>query len=96
VARERGEPWLTRYGGKISSEWFFSKALQILEEAPQIYEASGRLIEAADWVVWQLTGEETRNQCTAGYKAMHQDGSFPTGSTSRRCTRTSRTSWTTR
>jgi len=29
-----------------------------------------RLIEAADWVVWQLTGVEMRNNCTAGYKAM--------------------------
>ncbi|MEX2529506.1 MAG: ribulokinase [Gemmatimonadota bacterium] len=77
VARERGEPWLPRYGGKISSEWLFSKALQILEEAPQIYRAADRLIEAADWVVWQLTGVETRNACTAGYKAMYQDGSFP-------------------
>jgi L-ribulokinase len=33
TARQLGEPWLNRYGGKISSEWFFSKALQILEEA---------------------------------------------------------------
>ena len=77
VARERGEFWLPRYGGKISSEWFFSKALQILEEAPEVYHAADRLIEAADWIVWQLTGVETRNACTAGYKAMHQDGDFP-------------------
>ena len=77
TARRMGEPWLARYGGKISSEWFFSKALQILEEAPAIYQAADRLIEAADWTVWQLTGVETRNTCTAGYKAMHQDGSFP-------------------
>ena len=70
TAREMGEPWLERYGGKISSEWFFSKALQILNEAPQIYDAADRLIEAADWVVWQLTGVETRNSCTAGYKAI--------------------------
>lgn len=77
VARERGETWLPRYGGKISSEWFFSKALQILEEAPEVYHAADRLIEAADWIVWQLTGVETRNTCTAGYKAMHQDGDFP-------------------
>jgi L-ribulokinase len=28
------------------------------------------MIEAADWVVWQLTGVETRNACTAGYKAI--------------------------
>ena len=77
VARERGETWVPRYGGKISSEWFFSKALQILEEAPEVYHAADRLIEAADWIVWQLTGVETRNTCTAGYKAMHQDGDFP-------------------
>jgi len=78
VARERKEPWLNRYGGKISSEWFFSKALQILDEAPEVYAAADRLIEAADWIVWQLTGEEKRNSCTAGYKAIwsKRDG-FP-------------------
>ena len=63
----RGSP---RYGGKISSEWFFPKALQILREAPDVYRAADRLVEAADWVVWQLTGRETRNNCTAGYKAL--------------------------
>jgi len=61
---------LDRYGGKISSEWFFPKAWQILNEAPAVYAAADRLIEAADWAVWQLTGVETRNSCTAGYKAM--------------------------
>jgi L-ribulokinase len=70
MAAEREEPWLARYGGKISSEWFFAKALQILQEAPEIYARADRLIEAADWIVWQLTGTETRNSCTAGYKAM--------------------------
>jgi L-ribulokinase len=70
VARARGEAWLPRYGGKISSEWFFSKSLQILDEAPAIYRAADRLMEAADWVVWRLTGTETRNACTAGYKAI--------------------------
>lgn len=70
TARRMGEAWLDRYGGKISSEWFFSKTLQILDEAPEIYAAADRLLEAADWVVWQLTGVETRNSCTAGYKAM--------------------------
>jgi len=70
VAAERGETWLPRYGGKISSEWFFPKALQILDEAPELYAQADRLIEAADWIVWQLTGTETRNSCTAGYKAI--------------------------
>ena len=78
VAGERREPWLPRYGGRISSEWFFSKALQLLDEAPEVYARAERLIEAADWIVWQLTGVESRNSCTAGYKAMwsKRDG-FP-------------------
>jgi L-ribulokinase len=70
VARKMGEGWLDRYGGKISSEWFFAKTLQIVNEDPEIYDAADRLIEAADWVVWQLTGVENRNSCTAGYKAI--------------------------
>ena len=70
IAREQGYAFLDRYGGKISSEWFFPKAWQILDEDPEVYAAADRLIEAADWAVWQLTGEETRNSCTAGYKAI--------------------------
>jgi len=70
IARENGFSFLDRYGGKISSEWFFPKAWQILDEAPEVYAAADRLIEGADWVVWQLTGEEKRNSCTAGYKAI--------------------------
>lgn len=77
TARRMGQGWLDRYGGKISSEWFFSKALQILVEAPDVYRAADRFIEAADWVIWQMTGVETRNACTAGYKAMVQDGDYP-------------------
>ena len=78
VAAARGEPWLDRYGGRISSEWFFPKALQILYESPRIYAAADRLLEAADWIVWQLTGVETRNNCTAGYKALWSpDTGFP-------------------
>ncbi|NIM93405.1 MAG: ribulokinase [Anaerolineales bacterium] len=71
IAREKGfGEILDRYGGKISSEWFFPKVWQILDEAPEVYEEADRLLEAADWVIWQLTGIETRNSCTAGYKAM--------------------------
>jgi L-ribulokinase len=78
VAAARAEPWLQRYGGRISSEWFFAKSLQILNEDPDIYRRAERLIDAADWVVWQLTGKETRSNCIAGYKAMwnKRDG-FP-------------------
>lgn len=74
LARERGEDFLARYGGKISSEWFFPKALQILDEAPEVYAAADRIIEAGDWIVLQLCGEEKRNSCAAGYKAIWDEG----------------------
>jgi len=70
IAAERGEKWLNNYGGKISSEWAIPKIWQILEEDPEIYHAMDRFIEAADWIIWQLCGKETRNSCTAGYKEM--------------------------
>src|SRR5205085_1243568 len=77
LAEERGEPWLARYGGRISSEWEYAKALQVLEEDAEVYDRMDRWVEAADWIVWQLCGEATRNACTAGYKAIYQDGRFP-------------------
>ena len=77
LATERGEPWLHRYGGRISSEWQFAKALQVLHDDPRTYERTDRWIEAADWIVWQLCGDETRNVATAGYKGLHQDGTWP-------------------
>jgi L-ribulokinase len=77
VAAERGEPWLARYGGRISAEWEFAKALQVLDEDPAVYDRMDRWIEAADWIVWQLCGAERHNACTAGYKAIRQDGHYP-------------------
>lgn len=77
VAAERNEKWLPRYG-KISSEWFFPKVWHTLEEAPEVYRQADRFIEKGDWIVWQLTGRETRNACAAGYKAMwHKQDGFP-------------------
>ena len=70
IAAERGEKWLNNYGGKISSEWTIPKIWQIADENPQIYDAMDRFIEAADWIIWQLCGKETRNSCTAGYKEL--------------------------
>lgn len=70
IAEQRNEPWLKNYGGKISSEWAIPKIWQVLDEAPEIYDAADTFIEAADWVVWQLSGKENRNSCCAGYKEM--------------------------
>ena len=77
LAQERGEAWLRRYGGFISSEWEFAKALQVLEEAPEVWARLERWVEAADWIVWQLCGAYVRNACSAGYKGILQDGAYP-------------------
>ena len=78
LAAKRGEAWLARYGGLISSEWEFAKGLQLLEEAPRRTPRWSSWVEAADWIVWQLCGSYVRNACTAGYKGIHQDGTYPT------------------
>jgi L-ribulokinase len=77
VAAERGEAWLALYGGKLSAEWQLAKGLQLYEEDRVVYAAADRWIEAADWIVRQLTGTESRNRCTAGYKGVFQDGAYP-------------------
>ncbi|MBR5498116.1 MAG: ribulokinase [Clostridia bacterium] len=78
IASSMGEKWLDNYGGKVSSEWAIPKIWQILDEAPDIYDAADKFIEAADWIVWQLCGNETRNSCTAGYKALwNKNAGYP-------------------
>lgn len=78
IASQRGEPFLARYGGKISSEWMLPKIWQVLNEAPEIYDAADQFVEAVDWVVGQLTGQNMRNSCTAGYKAIwHKQEGYP-------------------
>lgn len=78
LARERGETFLQRYGGKLSSEWMLPKAWQILNEAPEVYAHADMFMEATDWVVMQLTGQLVRSSCTAGYKGTwHKREGFP-------------------
>jgi L-ribulokinase len=70
VAVERGEPWLGRYGGRISSEWYFPKLIELWLEDRELYAEAYAFVEATDWIVWWLTGRLTRQSCTAGYKAL--------------------------
>jgi L-ribulokinase len=69
VAQERGEEFLARYGGRISSEWYFPKLIELWLEDREIYDEAAEFIEATDWIVWYLTGRQCRQACTAGYKA---------------------------
>ena len=70
VALERGEDFLARYGGRISSEWYFPKLIEVWLEDREVYDAADSYIEATDWIVWWLTGSECRQTATAGFKAM--------------------------
>ncbi len=70
LAKENGETWLDSYGGKVSSEWLLPKVLETYNKAPQVYDHTAEFIEAADWLVLLLTGNNVRSSCMAGYKAM--------------------------
>lgn len=74
VAETRNEPWLPFYGSRISPEWTYPKALQIAKESPHVYAAMDMLIEAGDWLVWQLCGVERCSVCNNGYKAQWRAG----------------------
>ena len=69
VARKRKETFLTLCGDTTSSEAFFPKILETLENAPRVYEKTHRFYDAADWLSLVLTGKETHNPCMAGLKA---------------------------
>jgi L-ribulokinase len=78
AAARRGERFLARYGGKISSEWAIPKMWQVLDEDPEVFAAADRFIEGGDWIVFKLCGREARSSCMAGYKGMWaRDEGFP-------------------
>ena len=43
VALERGEDFLQRYGGRISSEWYFPKLIELWLEDREVYDAAAAL-----------------------------------------------------
>lgn len=77
LAEAREEKWLANYGGKLSSEWMLPKVLEILRHAPDVYAETARFMEAADWVISTLVGEEILGNSFAGYKALHYEGDYP-------------------
>lgn len=78
VALERNEAFIKRMGGGISPEWLFPKILETFEQAPEVYDAALRFVEASDWIVQLLTGIEVRNSCAAGFKALwDEENGYP-------------------
>ena len=68
-AIERQEPFLKHYGGKVSPAWLFPRLFETVTEDPALYHAAFKFIEAGDWIVYRLCGEEKRSLGMAGYKA---------------------------
>ncbi|MBR2907248.1 MAG: ribulokinase [Clostridia bacterium] len=79
MAEKRGEAWLPRFGGKVSSEWLFPKIWETLDLAPEVYAAADAFIEAGDFVTACLTGEITRSYAFAAYKGeyVEENGGWP-------------------
>lgn len=72
LAEEQNVPWLRQFGSLISSEHYLPKTAQIAAEAPELYRAADRIIEAGDWLVWKLCGQESRNYCSAAFKTYYR------------------------
>ena len=68
AAQDRGEELLKRCGGRISSEMMFPRLWQIATEAPEVYEAAERFVEAGDWIIQQMTGTRVCSMNPASYK----------------------------
>lgn len=78
LAVEWDEAFLKKCGGKASAQNLFPKLLQVLEEAPHMAQAMDLWLEAADWIVYQLTGVLSRSACCLGYKAFYDtEAGFP-------------------
>lgn len=85
VARTWGGVDYTKYvGGIYSSEWFWAKAMHLLETDPAVADAAFTIIEHCDWIPGVLTGTTNlwkykRSRCAAGHKALwHREfGGYP-------------------
>ncbi len=61
---DRTSGLLARHGGRYSSEWFWSKVLQTVNEAPEVHAAAERYIEA--WTGWSGNSPAWNDGCLCG------------------------------
>lgn len=73
LAEQWNLPFLHRYGGRPSSEWFFPKMLETYEKARPVYDATYRFVNAGDWVTYLMTGKLTASASIAGFHCFWSD-----------------------
>ncbi len=76
--------FMSKIGGRYSSEWFWAKLLRCARTQPTVFEAAYTWIEIADWIPAVLTGAKDANEirrgvCAAGHKAFYNPewGGYP-------------------
>lgn len=77
LSRKCDPELLRSSGGRINSECFFAKLLQVLHESPKVFAAADRFIESGDWITEVLTASDTRSASMAANKAFRRDGRYP-------------------
>lgn len=74
----QGGDVLDEVGGRLSGNSLLAKAAEMAAEAPHLWAATDRFIEAGDWLVWRLTGREARSLSFASFKALYRpDRGYP-------------------
>jgi len=78
LAKERGEAFLGRTGGTISSEWTLPKILEIRDRDPEVYAMVDTAFDLCEYLTYCLTGELKRSMGSMCYKSLwSQDLGFP-------------------
>ncbi|MGW7929510.1 ribulokinase [Staphylococcus xylosus] len=61
--------WLGYYGFNVSSEWMIPKIMEVNNKAPEVMAVTANIMEAGDWIVNRLTGQNVRSNCGLGFKS---------------------------
>lgn len=69
TALEGKNRWLGYYGFNVSSEWMIPKIMEVNNKAPEVMAVTANIMEAGDWIVNRLTGQNVRSNCGLGFKS---------------------------
>ena len=68
LAEERGERFLARSGGTISSEWMLPKLMELRDEDPLCWKTMDYAVDLCDYLSFRMTGVLRRSAGSMGFK----------------------------